>query len=69
MGEIKTNKEFKDTNCIKVVVDKNNDAIYFSREPIPTVSKGEKSKKMKQICVIPFERNFLVEYNNILLPH
>ena len=29
-------EEFEDRNCIKVVCDLNNDALYFSREPIPT---------------------------------
>ena len=33
LGEIKSIEEFEDRNCIKVVCDKNYNAIYMSREP------------------------------------
>ena len=33
LGKIKSEKEYLDPNCIKVVCDLNNDAIYFSRYP------------------------------------
>ena len=65
MGKIKDLNEFNDRNCIKVVVDKNNYALYFSREPIPSRSKGEIGIEMKQICVIPFSRNCLLDYVNL----
>ena len=65
MSEINSEIEFKDPNEVKVVVDNNNDAIYFSREPIPSTKKySEKIKKYKQVCVIPFRRNSLIEFNN-----
>ena len=41
LGEIENNEEFEDPNCIKVVCDLNGDALYFSREPIPTRSKTD----------------------------
>jgi len=62
IGIIKTEAEFEDRNCIKVVCDKESNAIYFSREPIPTRSKEANVPMKKQICVIPFTRNFLLEY-------
>ena len=34
LGKIKDNKELNDKSCIKVVTNKFNRAIYFSREPI-----------------------------------
>lgn len=65
-GKIKDKKELYDTSCIKVVMDKNNNAIYFSREPIPSASKySKKIDFYKQVCVIPFERNFLIKYNQL----
>jgi 3-deoxy-manno-octulosonate cytidylyltransferase (CMP-KDO synthetase) len=66
LGEIKTSKEFEDPNEVKVVVDKNNFALYFSREPIPSTKKGaDKVEMFKQVCIIPFRRDFLLEYNKM----
>ena len=62
LGEIKDIKEFEDRNCIKVVCDLNFNALYFSREPIPSSSKTKNIKMYKQVCVIPFKRDFLIEY-------
>ena len=65
LGSIVDNDEFEDRNCIKVVCDVNNDAMYFSREPIPTISKMDNVKISKQVCIIPFTRSFLIEYTNL----
>jgi 3-deoxy-manno-octulosonate cytidylyltransferase (CMP-KDO synthetase) len=64
MAFMKTQKEHEDPAEVKVVVDKNNFAMYFSREPIPSRKKGATDIPMlKQVCIIPFRRNFLLEYN------
>lgn len=65
LGKIEGVDEFIDRNCIKVVCDLNQDALYFSREPIPTTSKSRNVPMFKQVCVIPFRRDFLIEYNNL----
>ena len=65
LGKIESKEEFEDQNCIKVVCDLNNNALCFSREPIPTRSKIEEIPMGKQICVIPFQRDFLIEYNGL----
>ena len=65
LGRISGAEEFEDRNCIKVIVDRNSDALYFSREPIPTRSKGVYAPMGKQICVIPFRREFLLEYQRM----
>jgi len=62
LGDIKTKEEFEDKNCIKVVCDKDLNAIYFSREPIPSLAKKEHEYMKKQICIIPFRRDFLKQY-------
>src|SRR6185503_13080634 len=62
LGHISGEAEFDDRNCIKVVCDRAGNALYFSREPIPTRSKGVNAPMGKQICVIPFTRDFLLEY-------
>jgi 3-deoxy-manno-octulosonate cytidylyltransferase (CMP-KDO synthetase) len=66
LGKIVDKSEFEDRNCIKVVCDLNGDALYFSREPIPTLSKTDEISMSKQVCIIPFTRDFLLEYTNLL---
>ena len=64
VADLHTIKEFEDPNEVKVVLDKQNNAIYFSREPIPSRKKGILEVPMKkQVCVIPFTRDFLLKYN------
>lgn len=65
LGQIKNISEFEDRNCIKVVCDLNGDAMYFSREPIPTRFKSDKVPMGKQVCIIPFRRDFLIEYTKL----
>jgi 3-deoxy-manno-octulosonate cytidylyltransferase (CMP-KDO synthetase) len=65
LGEIDGTVEFEDRNCIKVVCDLQRNALYFSREPIPTRSKAPTVPMGKQVCVIPFRRDFLLEYTRM----
>ena len=65
LGKIESVAEFEDRNCIKVVCDLQGNALYFSREPIPTRSKVSDIPMGKQICVIPFQRDFLLKYTNL----
>lgn len=65
IAPIETIQEFEDRNCIKVVCDLKGNAIYFSREPIPTRVKIENIPMMKQVCIIPFQRDFLLEYTQL----
>jgi len=65
LGKIESTAEFEDRNCIKVVLDLDGNALYFSREPIPTRSKVKEIPMGKQVCVIPFRRDFLLEYTRM----
>lgn len=65
LGKIESVDEFEDRNCIKVVCDLNSNALYFSREPIPTRTKSTRVPMGKQVCVISFTRDFLLEYINM----
>ena len=50
MSSIDNQKDFDDPNFIKIVHDKNNNALYFSRANIPHVK---------------FRRDFLIKYNKM----
>ncbi len=64
MAKMKTLAEFEEPNEVKVVIDTNENAIYFSREPIPSRKKGvEDVPMLKQVCIIPFRRDYLLKFN------
>lgn len=63
MTEINTKEEQENPNRVKVVVDKEGCAMYFSREPIPSWKKGATSVPMlNQTGIILFRRDFLFKY-------
>lgn len=66
MACIDTVEEFEDPNEVKVVVDLKGDALYFSREPVPSRKKGVTQVPMlKQVCIIPFRRDYLLRFNSL----
>ncbi len=65
LGKIESDQEFEDRNCIKVVCDLAGNALYFSREAIPTRCKVDFPPMGKQVCVIPFRRDFLIRYTQL----
>ena len=65
LGKIQSIEEFEDRNCIKVVCDLNSNAMYFSREAIPARFKVDEIPMGKQVCVIPFRRDYLIEYTKL----
>jgi len=65
-AHMKTIEEFNDPNEVKVVIGNDNNAIYFSREPIPSRKKFSGNVPMlKQVCIIPFRRDYLLKFNNL----
>ena len=56
MAPIKSAEEQHDWNCPKVSVDSDNFATNFSRQPI---------SMFKQVCIIPFTREFLLKFNSL----
>ncbi len=63
MDEIIDDKVFNDKNEIKVVADTHNYAMYLSREPIPTATRGMTFPRMKLVGVSVFRRDFLSQFN------
>lgn len=66
MASLKTNEAEDDQNTVKTVVDGKSDALYFSREPIPSRKKTKDAVTMyKQIAIIPFRRDMLIKFNEL----
>jgi len=64
MSRLPTKEAFEDKNNVKVVVNNSNDALYFSREPIPSPWKGwEKIPRYMQTGIISFRRDTLMDFN------
>lgn len=60
--ELKEPSEMKNPNNVKVVLDRNNDALYFSRSLIPYPRNEGKSKTFKHIGIYAYRREFLLAY-------
>lgn len=54
--------EMQNPNNVKVVIDKNNNALYFSRSLIPYPRNAGKSKVFKHIGIYAYRKNFLLDY-------
>jgi 3-deoxy-manno-octulosonate cytidylyltransferase (CMP-KDO synthetase) len=58
--------EAKNIHEVKVVFDENNEALYFSREPIPSKFMGDKNfPYFIEVCVFPFTNKSLKEFTNL----
>ena len=65
-AKIGSRDEFEDPNEVKVVIDSDKNALYFSREPIPSTKKWQGPESMyKQVCVMPFRRDYLLKFNSL----
>lgn len=66
MSRLRTYEQFVDKNNVKVVVNQRMDALYFSREPIPSPWKGRDQVPMyMQVGVIAFKRDALTRFNRM----
>jgi 3-deoxy-manno-octulosonate cytidylyltransferase (CMP-KDO synthetase) len=59
--------DFYDFNTIKVVMNQKDEALYMSRQPIPTAPASVQSVfshrlAYKQVCIIPFRRATLLDF-------
>lgn len=62
LGQIHSVDELDDPNCIKVVVDRQMNALYMSRLAIPGKFDPDASAAGRQICIIPFRADYLRRY-------
>jgi 3-deoxy-manno-octulosonate cytidylyltransferase (CMP-KDO synthetase) len=63
MVSLKTTGEINSPNNVKVVTDMNNNALYMSREPIPSKEKyNNKINYFRQLGLIAFTRKALLKF-------
>lgn len=68
MKKIEVAQEINDPNVVKVVVDKNNFALYFSRSAIPYYPANSEIKEpvyYKHIGLYGYTKDFLFTYKNM----
>jgi 3-deoxy-manno-octulosonate cytidylyltransferase (CMP-KDO synthetase) len=66
MNKIKEDRELNDTNNIKVAVDNNGYALYFSRLPIPFCRDQEsKTTHYKHLGFYAYRKEFLLLFTNL----
>jgi len=67
MKRIEHEEEIFDANVVKVVVNKKNYALYFSRCPIPFVREEEPGMRVhyKHIGLYAYTKDFLFTYKNL----
>ncbi len=63
--KIEDKNEIENPNAVKVVTDKNNFAMYFSRSPIPYPRKKENIEYYKHIGIYGYRREFLLKYSEM----
>ncbi len=62
--QIDSIEEFVNPNTIKVTMDQDGNALYFSREPIPSQDRlgFNRITAYKQVCIMPFRRQNLFRF-------
>jgi 3-deoxy-manno-octulosonate cytidylyltransferase (CMP-KDO synthetase) len=63
--KIEDPREIADPNVVKVVTDRFQNAIYFSRSTIPFVRGGAAAVYHKHIGLYVYRRNFLLRYSDL----
>lgn len=63
--KLNSKEEIENPNSVKVICDKNNYAIYFSRSVIPYPRKNENISYDKHIGIYAYKRDFVIEYSKM----
>lgn len=67
--KISNKDDFYNPNVVKVVIDKNNFAIYFSRAPIPFSRDNKTNYIFKHIGIYAYRKNFLIKFSQLPESH
>ena len=66
--EINNPLEFNNPNVVKVVTDKNGFALYFSRSPLPNITRDKQAialKLYKHIGIYAYTKDFLLTFKGL----
>ena len=66
MISLKSTNDIANPNNVKVIVDKNNNSIYFSRNVIPFNRSNYKIKYFKHVGIYAFRNSYLNEFKNYI---
>lgn len=58
-------REWLDTNEVKVVTDLNHDILYMTRSPVPSNTRNLIGPRLKQVAIMPFRKKFLLDFQNM----
>lgn len=61
-------EEALNPNCVKVVLGRNGEALYFSRAPIPYPRQSETASYLKHVGVYAFRKEILANYAQMQRP-
>jgi len=67
-AQLKDFRQLNDTNVVKVVIDRQGNAMYFSRAAIPAVRQKENweaASYLKHIGIYAYKKKFLLKYINL----
>ncbi|MFN3946790.1 MAG: 3-deoxy-manno-octulosonate cytidylyltransferase [Aquificaceae bacterium] len=62
---LKDEKAYKDPNSVKVVIQKDGRALYFSRSPIPYMKKPSEVYPLKHVGIYAFRRDALLAFTSM----
>ena len=66
VDDILLEKDFFDKNRVKVIMNKKDDAILLTREPVPSIFKYKKKfKKFKHVAIRAYKRNLFNRIKNL----
>lgn len=65
MAELQSEAEYHSADVVKTVIDRAGNALYFSREALPSARKaaGVSFQKYKQLGIIIFRKEFLARFS------
>ena len=55
-------QEWQDPNEVKMVMDKNGNALFMTRAPVPTNTRNRIGPRFKQVAIMPFRKKFLLDF-------
>lgn len=68
MGRIQNRDEWENPNTVKVLVNAQSNAMYFTRSPVPYGPESGWKQAHKQVCAIGFSIQALTEFAG-MIPH